>query len=80
MKKRTKAVTGRATVAPSYNSKPMEEHTSFDDWEVRDALQAIVRADKIRANKALMKAVLAEAAKQLKSAQQTVSKLTTGGR
>lgn len=50
----------------------------FDDYEVRNALETLARAEKIKRNKKLMRAVRAEAQKQLKAAQTTTKQLTGG--
>lgn len=47
----------------------------FDDYEVRDALRTLTQANKIRRNKALMKAVRREAQKQLQAAQSATREL-----
>lgn len=50
----------------------------FDDYEVREALNTLVNAVKIRKNKTLMRAVRAEARKQQQAAQQVIQ--STGER
>lgn len=50
----------------------------FDDYEVRSALETLTRAEKIKRNKKLMRAVRAEAQKQVKAAQATQKTLTGG--
>lgn len=61
-----------------YRSPEDRNGGPFDDYEVREALSTLTKAEKIKRNKALMKAVRAEAAKQLKAAQVTTKQLTGG--
>ena len=57
---------------------PVEERKSgpFDDYDVRSALECLTRAKKIERNRPLMKAVRAEAKKQLAAAQGTIKTLS----
>lgn len=50
----------------------------FDDYEVRSALETLARAEKIKRNKKLMRAVLAEAERQINAAKSTKQQLTGG--
>lgn len=54
------ARTGKNTPAPS---SPMVK----DDWEAREGLRTLSRADEIRKNKPLMREIKAEAKKQIKA-------------
>lgn len=58
--------------------KPIEERRNgpFDGYELRDALQTLAKAIKIRKNPALMKAIKAEANRQLAAAQSTTKALS----
>ena len=78
---RKKACSAGNSVA-AYDShgsyKPIEERRNgpFDDWELRDALQTLAKAIKIRKNPALMRAIKAEARRQLAAAQSTTKALS----
>lgn len=48
----------------------------FDDYEVRDALSVLTKAIKIQKNSALMRAVRAEAKRQLSAAESTKKALS----
>lgn len=61
-----------------YRSPEDRKGGPFDDYEVREALSTLTKAEKIKRNRALMKAVLAEADKQLKAAKANKSQLTGG--
>lgn len=50
----------------------------FDDYDVRSALETLARAEKIKLNKKLMRAVLAEAERQINAAKSTKQQLTGG--
>lgn len=60
-----------------YRHVPMEEKKSgWDDYDLRNALETLTRANKIRRNKPLMAAVKAEAKKQLAAATARNAELT----
>lgn len=65
---------------PVNRYRPPEDRSNgpFDDYEIRSALETITKARKIQRNKKLMRAVRAEARKQLQAAQATNSQLTGG--
>lgn len=48
----------------------------FDDYEVRDALSTLTKSIKIRKNSALMRAVRAEARRQVQAAESTKKALS----
>lgn len=61
-----------------YRSPEDRKGGPFEDYEVREALSTLTKAEKIKRNRALMRAVLAEAEKQLKTARANKSHLTGG--
>ena len=66
-----------AEPAPSRYRPPEERKGGpFDDYEVREALSTLSKAIKIRKNSALMRAVRAEARKQLQAAETTKKALS----
>ena len=58
--------------------RPVEERKTgpFDEYEVRSALETITRSIKIRKNSALMRAIRAEARRQLAAAESTKNALS----
>lgn len=63
--------------APTKYVSPEERKSGpFDDYEVRDALRTLTNARKIQKNPALMKAVRAEARRQLQAAESTQKALS----
>ena len=50
----------------------------FDDYEVKDALRTLTDAEKIKRNKALLRACKLEAKKQVQAAQQAVNTIQGG--
>ncbi|HZX81033.1 MAG TPA: hypothetical protein VFE72_08800 [Lysobacter sp.] len=53
----------------------IERKGGWDDYEIREALSTLTRAEKIRKNKPLMAAVKKEARKQLDAAARTANSL-----
>ena len=61
-----------AEVSPGkYKSPEDRKGGHFDEYEVRSALETVTRAIKIKKNSALMRAVRAEARRQLDAAEST---------
>lgn len=50
----------------------------FDDYEVKEALRTLTDAEKIKRNKALLRACKLEARKQVQAAQQAVDTIQGG--
>jgi len=69
--KKKKAVSGAECCGPSKPYVPVEDRKSgpFDSYDVSESLRTLARADKIRANSALMKEVRKEAQKQIDAAK-----------
>ena len=67
-----------APEASTYDHRPVEDRGSgpFDDYEVRHALETVTRAMKIQKNTALMRAIRAEARRQLQAAESTKKALS----
>lgn len=62
--------------APSRYVEPeVRKSGPFDDYEVREALRTLTKAEQIKRNKSLLRACRTEAAKQVKAAQQAASSL-----
>lgn len=60
-----------AAMDKPYRSAEDRKSGPFDDYEVRNALETLTRAIKIKKNSALMRAVKAEARRQLSAAEST---------
>ena len=69
-RKSSKSYAEVPAISPSHEYKPPEERTNgpFDGYEIREALSTLTKAVKIRKNAKLMRAVRAEANKQLQAA------------
>lgn len=78
MKRRKVRSADEAAVPSPDRWKPIEERKSgpFDGYELREALQTLAKAIKIRKNPALMRAIKAEANRQLAAAQSTTKALS----
>lgn len=62
---------------PSKYVAPEERKSGpFDDYEVREALRTLTAANKIRKNGSLMRAIKAEARRQLQAAESTSKALS----
>lgn len=64
--------TNKAMQYTSAAYMPVEDRKRgpFDQYDIQEALRTIVRANKIRKNPALMRAIRAEAQRQLEAAKQ----------
>jgi len=76
--KRNKARSAAPVAAYDSPYKPIEERKNgpFDGYELREALNTLAKAIKIRKNPALMRAIKAEANRQLAAAQSTTKALS----
>lgn len=73
---KSKSSRATAEVASPYKSAEDRKGGPFEDYEVRSALETLSRAIKIRKNTALMRAVRAEAHRQLNAAESTKKALS----
>lgn len=72
-----KSKNAAVTAEPSrYRSPEERKGGPFDDYEVREALNTLSKSIKIRKNSALMRAVRAEARRQVQAAESTKKALS----
>ena len=76
MARRKRSSSVSADSPAPYKSAEDRKSGPFDEYEVRSALETVTRAIKIRKNSALMRAVRAEARRQLAAATNTTKALS----
>lgn len=55
------------------NKSMYEKRSNWDEWELRECVQILANADKIKKNRRLLAATKAEANRQLKAAEKAAA-------